>query len=201
MESTPASQAEPLIALFAEADRLQQEVHSQNPEMICHAGCSFCCEHHGSPITYALEWQGIEALLEQDSAFTARVKERFEHLKQGLRQNLKSGELVSLREALFETTCPFLEDRRCSVYAARPLTCRTFGNTRLYADSDPQNWQEIYSCTMEKERWEKQLKMADAPPLNLPPREALFQTLEALDGKPASSLLVFLERYFAHATP
>jgi len=200
MDSLPSSPTESLKALYAEADQLQQEVHSQNPEMICHAGCSFCCEHHGSPITHTLEWQAIEPLLDQDLAFRSRVRVRFDTLKQGLRQNLKSGELVSLREALFESSCPFLEDRRCSVYAVRPLTCRTFGNTRLYADSDPRDWKEIYSCTMEKERWEKQLKMADAPPLALPVREALFQTLEALDGQPASTLLVFLERYFAHAT-
>lgn len=201
MDPAFPSPAESLQALFSEADRLQQDVHSQNPEMICHAGCSFCCEHHGSPITHALEWQAIEPLLEQDSDLKSRVYARFQALKQGLRQNLKKGELVSLREALFETSCPFLEERRCAVYEVRPLTCRTFGNTRLYSDSDPRDWKEIYSCTMEKERWEKQLKMADAPPLALPPRETLFATLEALDGKPASTLLVFLERYFAHATP
>lgn len=198
---TLSSATDALKALYQEADQLQDTVHQQNPEMICHAGCSFCCEHHGSPITHLLEWQLIEPLLDADADLQARVKARFLQLKQGLRTQLLSGERVSLREALFETACPFLENRRCGIYAVRPLTCRTFGNTRLYTDSDARNWQEFYTCTMEKERWEKQLKMADAPPVDLPVREALFHTLETLDGQKASTLLAFLERYFADAAP
>jgi Fe-S-cluster containining protein len=192
--------AEALQALFQQADQLQTEVHTRYPEMICHAGCGGCCEHHGSPIAYALEWQAILPLLEQDNALKERVKTRFLAIKQSLRQSLKSGQVVGLREALFEASCPFLEQQRCSIYAQRPLTCRTFGNTRLYEDSDPLQWQEIYSCTMEKERWETQLKMAGDVPIELPVRETLFQSLEKLDKKKSSTLLVFLERYFADAT-
>lgn len=186
--------------LYRQADQQMIGVQQRYPSLICLTGCHACCLHQGSPITYRIEWLAIQALLERDPELKARVRQRFLAYRQKLRQALDQQQTLSVREVLFETPCPLLENGRCSVYDQRPMTCRAYGNTRLYVHSLPDNLSEIYTCDEEKLRWGQQLRAADAPPPQLPDREGLFAALEALDGAPPLTLMVFLERYLRDET-
>jgi len=188
-----------LEALWEQADVLQAETQARYPDMNCHAGCADCCKFHGSPITYPVEWLQIQAQLDRDSVLKQAVKERFQALQQYLRSRLKAQEKPTLREALFVAPCPFLAENRCEIYALRPLTCRTYGNTRLKESTPSDSVQDFYTCDMEKERWEEMLPMAQEEPIHLPARESLFQALEKIDPQAPQTLLVYLERYLRHA--
>lgn len=49
---------------------------------------------------------------------------------------------ISLREDLLNYDCVFLKDRRCQIYSARPLQCRTFPWWEENLTS-PESWKEV----------------------------------------------------------
>lgn len=161
--------------------------------MACHTGCNDCCKHAGSPITYASEWALIEPWLEAHPEVLEAISARYRALKRSLQARLHQPEVPSLFEALFEVACPCIEPtdagERCSIYPVRPLTCRCFGNSLI--KSAPETLDEIYTCTPEKERWEKDLPMLRE--LDLPLRGNLFAALEGQDSH--RSLLSYLEHF------
>ncbi|MEZ0369654.1 MAG: YkgJ family cysteine cluster protein [Candidatus Sericytochromatia bacterium] len=181
--------------LWRQADRAQAEAQDRYPAMGCCSGCNDCCKHHGSPITYASEWELIQPWLEAHPETLAGIRARYHELKRGLRARLQQPETPSLTEALFELPCPCIEataqGERCAIYPVRPLTCRSFGNTLLAAA--PESGDAIYTCNPEKTRWERELPMLGE--IALPLRSSLFATLEADDSH--RSLLSYLERYLA----
>lgn len=178
----------PLHQLWQQADQAQAQAQHHYPEMRCRSGCNDCCKHHGSPITYAPEWQEIASWLASHPAVEARVRERFQQLKKQLQARMQNLTPPSLSEALFEAPCPFIEQERCQIYAVRPLTCRAFGNTAL--QQPVRSGEDLYTCNPEKDRWEKALPMH----VELPLRQHWFETLE--QSGPALSLLHFLDRHF-----
>lgn len=184
-----------LTDIYAQADKAQADAQRQCPDMLCRAGCDLCCREHGSPITYAVEWEPIRALLEADPALYASVYAAWKELKQRWRERLHDPGVPTLQAALFDTPCPFLAQGCCQIYALRPLTCRAFGNTALSGAGA----EGIYTCNLEKARWETWLPLHGQPALVS--REGLFTQLETLNGAPPLSLLAFLDRYFRHASP
>lgn len=181
-----------LTQLWQAADRVQERAQTAYPEMRCRSGCNECCKHHGSPISYALEWQAIQSWLEARPEQLAGLRLRYQELKQALAQRLAQGlNPLSLSAALFEVPCPFIDNERCTIYPVRPMTCRAFGNTLLAAA--PESAEEIYTCNPEKDRWEQELPMLKESGLQLGLRSELFLALEA-SGSPRS-LLSFLERF------
>ena len=187
--------------LWRQADSAQAEAQATYPEMACCSGCNDCCKHHGSPITYASEWEQIQPWLEDRPEVLAGIRQRYAALKQDLRQRLQAPGVPSLAEALFELPCPCIEPgpagERCAIYPVRPLTCRSFGNALL--EAAPSSGDAIYTCNPEKSRWERELPMLQE--IRLPLREQLFAALAA--EKPRS-LLSFLERFLlsqADASP
>lgn len=180
-------------ALWQQADQAQADAQARYPGMACRNGCNDCCKHHGSPITYASEWAQIQSWLEAHPQILSRIEQRFHAVKQMLQTRLHQPEVPSLFEALFEIPCPCIEvsdqGERCGIYPVRPLTCRSFGNTLIQAA--PTSQDEIYTCTPEKERWEKDLPMLSE--LDLPLRATLFVALETQDQR--RSLMSFLERF------
>lgn len=180
-------------AIWERANQAQAQAQTSHPELLCRSGCNDCCKQAGSPITYAAEWQLIQTWLEERPQLLAEVRQRYRQLKATLQERLHRPQTPSLFEALFELRCPFIavtaDGERCSIYPVRPLTCRSFGNTLLKAQ--PQTGDDFYTCTPEKERWERDLPMYES--FRLPLREYLFQELEAQDSRRA--LTHFLERY------
>lgn len=187
-----------LADIWQQAHTAQVEAQGEYPDILCRTGCNDCCKNHGSPITFAAEWDLIQAHLETNPQKKAAVKERYLALKKDLRSRLAL-ENPTISQALFEVRCPFIAVSQCkeegeptgeycSIYEVRPTTCRVFGNTVL---AHPvQNGDAIYACNLEKDRWETLLPMA----VNLPLRSTFFEHLEAT-GKPRS-LLYFLAIFF-----
>ncbi len=176
--------------IWQRANLAQDAAQAAYPELRCRTGCNDCCKNHGSPITYAQEWQVIAAQLDQNSSLKEAVRQRYLSLKQSLRQRLQQPDPPSIAAALFEMPCPFIASEACSIYALRPLTCRAFGNSVL--QSPALSGDDIYTCNPEKDRWETVLPMKAEHPLPL--RAELFKEFE--QSGPSRSLLSFLEGYF-----
>jgi Fe-S-cluster containining protein len=90
--------------------------------LVCRAGCSGCCHHHLSvfPVEAAALKEAIDKLPpEQQTKIEAQARETNEREQRG--------EPVS---------CPLLIDDRCSVYASRPLICRSQGLPLLIEAAD-----------------------------------------------------------------
>lgn len=112
-----------LRVLHDEIDARVAAIASARPDWPCRRGCDDCCRSLAEPPRIsANEWallaEAIEALAPErrraiDAAFVERLAGR------------------SLR------SCPLLEGDACSVYAARPIACRTYG---FYAARDGGRW-------------------------------------------------------------
>ncbi len=190
-----------LEELWKKAAAAQQHSYAAHPEIVCRTGCNLCCKGHGSPITYAVEWEPIASFLTQHPEQKAAVKARYLALKSRLKSQMQQ-ENPTLYQALFDTPCPFITSAEndeataegktvteyCGIYEIRPMTCRVFGNTTL--QTPVTSGEAVYACNPEKDRWEETLPMA----VDLPSRDAFFAELAAT-GAPRS-LLSFLEAYF-----
>lgn len=100
--------------------------------LVCRAGCSGCCHHHLS--VFAVEAENL--------------REAFELLPEELRSRVKAqAREVVRRESQGEpVACPMLIDDRCSIYASRPLICRTQGLPLLMETEDGR--QEVDFCPL-----------------------------------------------------
>jgi uncharacterized protein len=100
--------------------------------LICHAGCSGCCQHHLSvfPVEAAHVKAAIVALPDE---LRARIEQQ--------------ARAVNEREAQDQpVACPLLVEERCSIYEARPLICRTQGLPLLLEAED--GGQEVDFCPL-----------------------------------------------------
>ena len=119
--------------LVSDVSRLAERITARySKHIVCRAGCSGCCSHHLSVFE-------VEA---------AVVRQAVQSLPAGTREIL-----VQLAEAAMASTtrgksavCPLLVDRRCAVYAARPIICRTQGLPLLILADD--GTQELDFCPL-----------------------------------------------------
>ncbi len=84
----------------------------QKEHICCKEGCSYCCERGNFPFSQ-LEFDYL--MLGFDNLPPNIQKEIRQNIQQIKTQNLKS------------YTCPFLINKKCSLYNHRGLICRTFG--------------------------------------------------------------------------
>ena len=82
----------------------------------CRAGCSACCEKGDYPLSNI----ELEYLMKGYVLLSADKKIQ-------VQQNLKSMEKGG--------KCPFLIEKKCSVYEYRPIVCRVHGLPYLYKDN------------------------------------------------------------------
>lgn len=108
--------------------------------LVCRPGCTQCCvgPFAISGLDAARLRRGMEELEREDPRRSARVRRRARasvaRLQRGFPGDPATGALDPAREDEFarfanDEPCPALdlETGLCDVYAARPLTCRTFG--------------------------------------------------------------------------
>lgn len=94
-------------------NKLKKYFELQKDYICCHSGCSDCCEKGDYPISET-ELQYIMAGYENLKNDTkVLVQENIKNIK-------KSGK------------CPFLIDKKCSVYKYRPIICRVHGLAYFY---------------------------------------------------------------------
>lgn len=111
------------VVLVADVDRITGRIAAHyRKHLVCAVGCSACCRHHLSVFE-------VEA---------AAVREAFRSLPKETRETL----VLQAQEALAGTArgdsqaCPLLIHQRCSIYASRPIICRTQGLPLLIERDD-----------------------------------------------------------------
>jgi uncharacterized protein len=95
----------------------------------CRAGCDSCCHH-------PLSVFGVEAEV---------VRQALSQLPDSLLENLLIPKQETIDPEFFES-CPLLNQGTCSIYAHRPLICRTQGLPLLYEAED--GVQEVDFCPL-----------------------------------------------------
>ncbi|MEQ9497138.1 MAG: YkgJ family cysteine cluster protein [Deltaproteobacteria bacterium] len=86
-------------------ERIERRVEAvrSDRDWPCRKGCDLCCRSLANPPRLSeSEWRRIDAVL--DDARRARARAHDD-----------------------PRVCPFLEEGACSIYAVRPLACRTYG--------------------------------------------------------------------------
>ena len=94
---------------LANFDTKLQEYFRRDKEFIhCASGCSACCENGDYPISQLeLEFM-MQGFINLDNELKIRVQDNIKRLEKG-------------------GMCPFLLDKKCSIYPYRPIICRVHG--------------------------------------------------------------------------
>jgi len=111
------------VELVADVDRIAGRIAAYySKHLVCAVDCSACCRHHLSVFE-------VEA---------ATVRRAVRSLPRETRETLK----LQAQQALAGTAqgdsppCPLLIDQKCSIYASRPIICRTQGLPLLIERDD-----------------------------------------------------------------
>lgn len=106
------------IFLYTLNKELQKMFDNQAEFIKCKEGCSYCCEKGEYPFS-ELEFNYlIEGYKQLDSNTKKIIKENIKQINKKKSKNT---------DKIFMHKCPFLIDKRCSVYNNRGIICRTFG--------------------------------------------------------------------------
>lgn len=112
----------------------------QKPYIFCKKGCSICCEEGEYPISQ-LEFNylmiGYNALNEREKSI---IKENVARIKNEKKKFLK------INNKKFMHQCPFLIDKKCSIYKHRSLICRAYGLAYFYDGKDEKIFYSIPCC-------------------------------------------------------
>lgn len=106
---------------------IQKFFEQQKPYIHCKEGCSICCEKGHYPLT-ELEYE--------------YVKIGFNNLSLEEKQSIKDKaikikmEIQNSQEEKPYYECPFLLNKRCSIYKHRGIICRTYGLLHFYETKD-----------------------------------------------------------------
>lgn len=109
----------------------------QKPYIFCKEGCSMCCESGTYPLC-ELEFKymmlGYEALSDE---FKKQIKKNIIDIK-SKKKELEGGKL------LYE--CPFLINKKCSIYEHRALICRSYGLIAIYYNENGEERYKLPYC-------------------------------------------------------
>lgn len=179
-------------------DVLAEGVAKSFPTSFCKAGCSGCCYYPVGlfTLTYS-EWIVMRHHMDevwtesQRLAFAARYRVNWPDAWRfviSMLQNSFVGVLVTA-PALYRArkACPFLLDNKCSIYAARPYQCRTFG---LFAARTLGRDPKVYACNMQGENLLTQLTRS-GPQLQLPVMNPIVLKIRRLCRGPKLSLPIW----------
>lgn len=95
--------------------KLKKYFTQQQEYLCCKEGCAGCCEVGDYPFTQLEMMYLMEGFKKLPNMTQQLIKNKLESIKQN-----KPAEH-------FYYECPFLIDKRCTVYENRGITCRTFG--------------------------------------------------------------------------
>lgn len=102
---------------------LQRFFEEQKPYIFCKEGCSMCCEEGEYPFSeleYEYAMVGYNNLSEDKKQNIQEKINKIKLVKEKIPQNLLSG-------GKFMHDCPFLIDKKCSIYKYRGIICRNYG--------------------------------------------------------------------------
>jgi Fe-S-cluster containining protein len=91
--------------------------------LACKTGCSWCCH-------FTVDVRPVEVLRILDVLDTQFSSDERERLQRQIAANsVVLAQLDDIERMQHNLQCPFLADARCSIYAARPQTCRNYHAT------------------------------------------------------------------------
>lgn len=154
--------------LYAWTDRLAAAVRRQHPQSKCQSGCAGCCSSATALfLASKAEWGAIERHVAErwDEAQRTRFQARFEAQHRPwvrLYRWAWAWSRVDRLEAWVwgdrPYLCPFLEEGRCTVYAARPLACRMYGHFAMpHGLGRPPG---VYACRLQTDVYEEAADLA-----------------------------------------
>ena len=141
---------------------LRKFFEQQKDYIFCKEGCSICCESG----TYPFSQLEFDYLQYGFSKLPDELKIQIIHEIKQLKE-----EKINAGDAKFFHKCPFLIDKKCSVYDYRALICRNYGLMYYYKNdkgeqryhmpccvSQGLNYSNVYDekqGTLTTEKWEK----------------------------------------------
>lgn len=185
--------------LYHLVDLLSEGVQQSFPQSFCRAGCSSCCYYPVALFTIThSEWAVIERHLDlvwtetQRLDLEARYKKRFNGFWRTLFSLVQRSFLGLMVTAPLvdraRLPCPFLVNDRCSVYAARPYPCRSFGHFAVRAlGRQP----KIYACSPQGENLLEVLSSTH-PQIQLPVLNPLARRIRRLCRGPKLALPLWI---------
>jgi Fe-S-cluster containining protein len=161
------------------------------PNILCKSGCNACCKTYGSPAATPLEWEKIKNFLDIAPAdYRDKVKKGLQEVKDNLRKMVTENPDTDPGKIINNIKCPFLHEEVCSIYPIRPLICRMFGNFAANPEIKEVEGNVIFTCEMEKDRWNSEIESNQLQSLVLPNREYFMGKLSELNGNSESLFLV-----------
>ena len=130
------------------------ELHKEH--IHCCLGCSSCCENGDYPLSQAeLEYlmQGYAQLSDEDKI---KVQNNIKNIKKG-------------------GACPFLINKKCSIYSHRPIICRVHGLAYICHD----NIVKVPYCTQEGKNYTNVYKNGE---IEINPIKENLDTISLIDG-------------------
>ncbi len=110
---------------------LQKFFARQKPYIFCKEGCAICCESGEYPFS-ALEFQyamiGYNNLSEEEKAI---IQKKVQEIK-----TAKAEAKESPSDEKFMHECPFLINKKCSIYNHRGIICRSYGLVYFTTDDN-----------------------------------------------------------------
>lgn len=170
LAQAPTTAQTALQQLYQKMAGPMQAAYASHP-LSCHSGCADCCKLGNGfdlcirPVEWALMFESIsqilptqaqEALLSDTVLYLAKHADTLEkallffdqHLDQ-LQTERGNKAFYQLTQPLRKDPCPFLSEAdTCGIYANRPLSCRTFGNSYF----EPQ---QPYTCSKDRQLMER----------------------------------------------
>lgn len=116
---------------------LQKFFEQQKDYINCKSGCSFCCEageYPFSEVEFQYAMLGYNSLSEEEKGI---IQAKIEKVKKTKAEFNKKG---------FMYECPFLINKKCSIYNYRGIICRTHGLMYFIPDEDTPTKSKCPSC-------------------------------------------------------
>lgn len=120
------------------ADAMEEAARRSGEWLVCRPGCTQCCL--GPFAITQLDARrlraGLADLDNSDPARAKRVRARAAAYVESIAPQYAGGDVDQLPAWLDDAPCPALDPETgwCDLYAARPITCRTFGPVTRTAD-------------------------------------------------------------------
>lgn len=116
---------------------LQKFFEIQKYYIFCKEGCAICCETGEYPFS-ELEFQyamiGYNALSEKEKGL---IQAKIKKIKEAK---------ANSNDKKFMYECPFLIDKKCSIYNYRGIVCRSYGLMYYIADEDDKLFYHMPCC-------------------------------------------------------
>lgn len=110
---------------------LRKFFKDQEPYIFCKEGCSMCCEEGEYPFS---ELEFLYAMIGHNTLNEETKLKIYEKVKKikAEKENFKPNENTKK----FFYACPFLIDKKCSIYEHRGIICRNYGLVYYTKDND-----------------------------------------------------------------